>query len=246
MSKAKPHILYLVLLWLPLIAFSFTDTSGVSYLNYAQNKGQWNDKVLFKTNFRGGNLFLEKKAFTYLFYPKEGLDEFHHHALKLSETKTFQAIKMSFENASEDVEIKASEMQPHYENYFLGKDPTKWAKEVSLFKQVVYNNIYRGISVKTFGDENNVRFDFIVSPQADANLIQLKFSGQNKLFIKNGNLVLATELGEIIQKAPIAYQVYGKTKKRITCSYQLVGNTLSFLIDLFLQPSPDQQLITGG
>ncbi|MDP2386999.1 MAG: gliding motility-associated C-terminal domain-containing protein [Bacteroidota bacterium] len=231
MSKAKPHILYLVFLLLPVLAFSFVDTSGVSYLNYAQNKGQWNEKVLFKTNFRGGNLFLEKKAFTYLFYPKEGLEEFHHHALKLNKTKTFQAVKMSFENASEDAEITASEKQSHYENYFLGKDPTKWAKEVSLFKQVVYNNIYKGISIKTFGDENNVRFDFIVSPQSDPNLIQLKFTGQNKLFIKDGNLVLDTELGEIIQKAPIAYQVYGKTKKRVACSYYLVGNTLGFSID---------------
>ncbi len=45
-----------------------------SYMLFTQNKGQWNDKVLYQGKFVGGKVFVEKQGFTYLFYPKDGVD----------------------------------------------------------------------------------------------------------------------------------------------------------------------------
>jgi len=184
-------------------------SGDISYLNYVVNKGQWDNKILYKTDFRGGSLFLENSAFTYLFFPKDG---FHNHlSHKKKETKhkeiyQYHALRMDFVGALANHQLVASETQSFYHNYFIGRDPKKWAPHVGVHKVVTYRNMYRGIDVKVFGRGNNVRYDFVVSPGADANAIQLKFSGQDRLVLREGKLIIVTSVGEIEQEAPSAYQ----------------------------------------
>ena len=49
-----------------------------------------------------------------------------------------------------------------FENYFLGKDQLKWASGVKSFKQIYYQNLYKGIHLKSFSDKNNFRYDYVV------------------------------------------------------------------------------------
>ncbi|MBK6984123.1 MAG: hypothetical protein IPH32_04910 [Bacteroidetes bacterium] len=46
-----------------------------SYVLFAQNKGQWHDNVLFEGKFKGGKVFLEQQGLSYVFFPKDGLEE---------------------------------------------------------------------------------------------------------------------------------------------------------------------------
>jgi gliding motility-associated-like protein len=226
--------LFLVFQVLKVVGQSKHPSQDQSYLNYVQNKGQWNDKVLYKTNFRGGNLFLETSAFTYLFYPKDG---FHNHLSheKKVETKSrvfqFHSLRMDFEGAIPNHPIVASEAQSFYHNYFLGKDPKKWASRVGVYQTVTHKNIYNGIDVKVFGRDNNVRYDFIISPGANIQDIQLKFSGQDNLFLRDGKIILSTSVGEIIQEEPHAYQ-QGKDGqiKEIACSYVLIEKNIGIKV----------------
>ena len=76
-----------------------------AYINYIENKGQWYNKVLFQGDFNGGRIFLEKNAFTYVFYPPGGFERMHPHpnanpADFVSCTMTFQAVRMEFLNSS--------------------------------------------------------------------------------------------------------------------------------------------------
>ncbi len=209
-------------------------SGDISYLNYVVNKGQWDNKILYKTDFRGGSLFLENSAFTYLFFPKDG---FHNHlSHKKKETKhkeiyQYHALRMDFVGALANHQLVASETQSFYHNYFIGRDPKKWAPHVGVHKVVTYRNMYRGIDVKVFGRGNNVRYDFVVSPGADANAIQLKFSGQDRLVLREGKLIIVTSVGEIEQEAPSAYQEQKNgVIKKVACGYVLSGNTLGIRI----------------
>ena len=206
----------------------------LSYLNYVENKGQWNDQVLFKTDFRGGNLFVEKSAFTYVFYPKNGI---HNHTSGKRKNEhqhqvlNFHALRMDFENAEVGHNVVSEEKQPFYHNYYVGSEKEKWASEVGIFKTVVHKQMYKGIDVKVFGRGNHVRYDFVLEPGADPAQILLKFSGQEKIFLREGKLILKTSVGEIIQEAPYAYQ---ETKngdvKEIRCRYMLRDNLVTVSI----------------
>lgn len=215
---------------------AFAADDGPAYINYIKNKGQWDKRALYEANFKGGRVYLEKNAFTYVFYPKDGFEVLHPHAGGLQAnptgtyTFTFHTVRMDFEGSSPNVETEQQNFASYYHNYYQGNDPAKWAANVPLASTVMYKNLYNGISAKTFSSNNNVRFDFIVDPGADASQIQMKFSGQNKLSVVEGDLIIGTEVGNITQQKPFAYQEINGEKKKIDCVYRLNNNKLSFEI----------------
>lgn len=166
---------------------------------------------------------MENTAFTCVFYPKEGIDHHDTHHRFLG----FHSLKMEFEGASPGHATMAEEVQEFYHNYFIGSDPRKWAAQVPVCKAVIHKNMYPGIDVKVFGRGNNIRYDFSVAPGADAKKIVLKFSGQDRLSLREGQLVMSTSVGEIIQEKPYAYQQTKGGRREVSCRYVLSGNKVT-------------------
>ena len=84
-----------------------------SYVLFTQNKGQWHDKVLFEGKFKGGKVFLEQQGLSYVFFPKDGLEEMHHYGSKA--TITYHAIKMDFVNSHANATIQQRDSNSFYE-----------------------------------------------------------------------------------------------------------------------------------
>ena len=68
-------------------------------------------------------------------------------------------------------------------NYFLGNDSTKWASNVELNKEVIIGSIYPGVSIRYYWESDStgrqcLRYDYIVSPNADISKIKMNFKGQ--------------------------------------------------------------------
>ncbi len=213
-------------------AIAKTVAATESYINYTENKGQWNKKVLFQGDFNGGRIFLENNAFTYLFYPPGGLARLHPHDNTTpidtaGFIMTFQAVQVEFVNCM-PAAIEGNDKKEVYSNYFLGSDRHTWVSNAGLFGSVNYNNLYPGVSVKVFSDLNNVRYDFTVDPYTNATEIKLKYTGQNGLSLNNGQLVIHTEIGDIVQAPPIAYQMVNGSMKGVDCSFTLQDDILSF------------------
>jgi len=139
---------------------------------------------------------------------------------------------MEFES-SQEAHVNGDNKREIYHNYFLGSDPKKWAGRVSLYEGVNYKELYPGISVKALSEINNFRYDLILAPNADPSLIKLKFTGQNGLQVKNGHLYIKTELGEIYQQSPYAYQEIDGEKKKIGCAYILKDNKVSIALGVY-------------
>ncbi|MGZ3904664.1 MAG: DUF7948 domain-containing protein [Bacteroidia bacterium] len=213
---------------------AFAADDNPSYVNYIKNKGQFDLRSLYEANFKGGHIYLERNAFTYVFFQKDGLERLHHDRNARSAnalTMQFHAVKMEFSGSLSSVTTEERDLAPYYHNYYRGKDPSKWASNVPVASTVFYHDLYKGISVKTFSSNNNIRYDFLVGPDGDPADIKMKFTGQDKLHISEGNLVINTSVGEIRQEAPYAYQVIDGVKVKIDCKYKLTEeNNLSFEI----------------
>lgn len=234
------------------------DTNIVSYLNYVQNKGQWHHNVLYQSRFRGGEVYLENSSFTFLFYPKEGISRMHGHLPKqnnnIKASLNFHAINIAFAHALPEHTIEAQQKQDFYHNYFSGKDPAKWASNVPVYKQIIYKNIYQGIDVKTIGQGNHVRYDFIIHPLADPSSIELQLNGQDGLSIKDGNLIIQTSVGDMIQNQPLAYQIENGKIKTVSCEYELkkdgvkikVTGSYNKQLDLIIDPTLIFATYTGS
>jgi hypothetical protein len=111
-------------------------------------------------------------------------------------------------------------------NYLSGPDPSQWITNVPNYGQVSYQDVYPGIGVDYHGNQGRLEYDFTVHPGAIPSTIQLQFQGQQGMTVDGqGNLMLQTAAGPLVEQAPVAYQVNADgSHTAVTSRYLLEGN----------------------
>ena len=90
-----------------------------SHIWFTENKGQWDNYVLYEDKFYGGKVFLHANEISYVFSPKEGMKALRHKAHKnnVADTSlTFHSIKMKFLNANPQPQLSPLDSNDFYEN----------------------------------------------------------------------------------------------------------------------------------
>ena len=75
--------------------------------------------------------------------------------------------------ANPNPKIVGMDELPGKSNYFIGNDPKKWRTNVPNYAKVKYANVYPGVDLVYYGNQGKLEYDFVVSPGADPNSIQL-------------------------------------------------------------------------
>lgn len=60
--------------------------------------------------------------------------------------------------------VEGLEKLPGKNNYLIGNDPARWHTRVPQYARVRYRNVYRGIDLVYYGNQEQVEHDFIVAP----------------------------------------------------------------------------------
>lgn len=205
-----------------------------TYLNFIENKGQWNDNIKYQVELNSARLFLESDRLTYMLVNPSDMDYLHeaHHNpdTDLSDFSIHcHAFQMMFAgDVNFPTQAQASCEHESYRNYFIGNDPARWKGHVGLFHQIDYYNLYNGIDLRFYGDGGKVKYDFIVAPGANANQIQLQYEGLDALFVQNGNLHMVTSVNTVIEQQPYAYQYIDGQLTQVPCFFSVSGNTVTF------------------
>ena len=66
-----------ILLLLTIITSYYSIHIQAKDLDYIKNLGQWNSKVNYKADIRGGHVYLENQYLTYTFFDAHSLHEIH-------------------------------------------------------------------------------------------------------------------------------------------------------------------------
>jgi gliding motility-associated-like protein len=139
------------------------------------------------------------------------------------------AYRVSFADANEDVEILPDKVLPGYNNYFIGRDSSKWASNCRVFQGVTYRNLYPNVDVRYYTNNGRLKYDIIVHPGGDVSRIRMQYTGANKLSIRKGRLSVGTSVGDVTEMEPLSYQYNEAGRADIRCRYTLKGgNTVSF------------------
>ena len=210
-------------------------TINAEELNYIKNKGQWDSIINYKVNIQGGNLFLEDHILTYVFHDAHALHELHELEHELGEDFHSEdysidayAFKVELLNTNNTPTITGNNPRDEYYNYFIGNNPEKWAGNVPLYKGVSYQSIYNGIDLDLYSQNLNLKYDFIVSPGADPNQIQLKYQHVKNVHLVKGELHIDIGFNTIIEQKPIAFQNINGTQVEVECNYIFNNKQLSF------------------
>lgn len=204
-----------------------------SPVSFVLNKNQWVPKVRFAADIPDGRLFAEDDRLTYAFADMEDFhDRFHHghHPKgKSPDAVDCHAFQMIFEGSTGARKVEGKFKRPEYHNYFIGNDPSQWASEVPLFREIEWEEIYPGIDFRMYGQDIGLKYDFIVSAGADPNQIGLRYEGLKRIALEKGRLSLQTTVNLINEMAPVAYQYLPNGERaEVPCAFVLNGNKVSF------------------
>lgn len=214
-------------------------------LSFTVNQGQWDDKVQFKANAGRATMWFASDGVYYQFTRTFELKysairniqtlndiEGQHNQPESAET---MLIKASFVGANPNPKMVGVDMMEYKCNYFIGNDESKWATDVPNYSAVMYEQIYEGIDLKYYGNGKQMEYDFIVSPGADFSQIRIRYEGAESISInENGELVVATIWGEVVEKPPVIYQVENNNRISIEGTYLLQDeNSFSFELSAY-------------
>ncbi|MEP6948277.1 MAG: PKD domain-containing protein, partial [Ginsengibacter sp.] len=77
---------------------------------------------------------------------------------------------------------------------------------------------------------SNLKYDFIVHAGADVDNIAMKYTGADKLSVKNKELVVSTSLGDNKELSPYTYQVTDNKREELDCRYIVTGDVVKFKV----------------
>lgn len=110
-------------------------------------------------------------------------------------------------------------------NYFIGNDPSKWQRNVPTYGQVRYKNIYRGIDLVYYGNNQQLEYDFVVGANANPQQIRFEVTGASSLHIAaDGSLAMQTGTGEVHFRVPLIYQEFNGRRGPVSGEYTLTDS----------------------
>jgi len=223
------------LLYFLLIVFAAIQANAANQdgnLEFVENKGQWNNDILFRCILSTQDIQIKKNSVNfYLFDEKSWQDVAKHPAKserKLEYVIPAHAVYLKYIGSNPLSTISAKNEFSHHYNYFLGSDKNKWKSNVKSFKNVVISNLYNNIDIELYSENKTLKYDITLKP--GARISDLKFIYEGAVSIKKdyGELVVETSVGNIIEKRPFAYQIIDNKLVQIDVEYKIDGNTISF------------------
>jgi len=206
-------------------------------LYFEANHGQSDPKVKFLSRGPGYALFLTNaETVLALKKPLAGADDSSVISRVLSmrsggkqkivngKASKEAVLKMNLLGSNPNPKIAGLEKLPGKSHYLSGNNPEKWRTDVPRYARVKYEEVYPGIDVVYYGNQQQLEYDFVVGPGADPNIIRIGFKGADSLSLdEKGNLVLQTKGGEVLQHTPRIYQEVSGAMKPVTGSYVLLN-----------------------
>jgi hypothetical protein len=186
-------------------------------LRFEENRGQVDTQVKYLSRGSASTLFLTKTEAVLMLHRGESKEQ----AAKAEapsarraaisappQASPMSVVRMKLHGANRSPRITGESEMSARTNYFIGNDPQQWRGDVAQYERVRYSEVYPGIDLLYYGQQQSLEYDFEVAPGADLRRIVLGFKGVRQMKIESGSgdLLLKTGSGEVRQHKPVVYQ----------------------------------------
>ncbi len=240
-----------------IFGFSSTGAHAQSYLEFIENKGQWDKNISFKGDMKAGSFILKPDGgYRMIIHNQKDLAAraaFYHgnFGQASAHTESISTKKASPDNAGTEAsqtvhshayEIRFLNANPHpvavpdkilntYNNYFIGNDKSKWVSGCKVYGAITYKNVYPAIDVRYYTSNGQLKYDIIVNPGGNVEQVAMYFDGVNALKLKEGGLSVQTSVDEVKEMPPYSYVVADAGRQELSSSYELKGNIVRFKVN---------------
>jgi len=142
------------------------------------------------------------------------------------------AVQMKFIGANAAPQISGDAELSGKINYFIGNDQTRWQSGLPTFGKVRLENIYPGVNVVYYGNQQKLEYDFDLAAGVNPDTIVIRFDGAEKISVDSqGELVVELNGGKIIQHEPVACQTFSGARHEVKAGYKLLdAHTVMFAV----------------
>jgi hypothetical protein len=192
----------------PLSRPEFAGSPGMPFL-IISNQGQAAPEVKFYHQGRGQGIYFTGQGLWLRFSPvAAAATDRKAHLWGPGKSRQGSLIRLTPLNLNKDLAIVPVEPQAAKVNYFVGKQPEKWRRDLPTYGGVVYREAYPGIDLKFYGAGRHLEYDVVVRPGADPNQVRFQYHGVDCLRVTpEGDLVISLpDGGSLVQKKPVVYQ----------------------------------------
>jgi hypothetical protein len=174
---------------------------------------------------------------------------------RLGEPETSSVLRIELIGANRKPTLDGINPLPGKVNYFTGKNPARWRRNIPTFSRVKYQQVYPGVDLVYYGNQRQLEYDFVVTPGADPQQIELSFDGADRLRLDaNGNLIASIAGGKVVEHKPVIYQDIDGMRRRIGGGYEFKdGHHIGFKLarydhnrTLIIDPSLVYSTYIGG
>ncbi|MGV3631617.1 MAG: gliding motility-associated C-terminal domain-containing protein [Bacteroidota bacterium] len=198
---------------------------------FIENKGQWNENILFKSRFPGGNLWVQQHKLLFHLADYSNIQKIHANPDVKDGSLEYRqdVLHLNFVGSNTIKSIQKDMAVGPYYNYFLGNDTSRWVGDVHAYSEATLKELYNGIDLRLIEENGSLKYEFHVSPDVDPAQIRIEYAGQQNIRIdKKGNLLVTTKNGIISENKPYAYQIINGKIVPVSCEFVLTENRLGF------------------
>lgn len=148
-------------------------------------------------------------------------------------------IRMQLEGANPSAKIDGLDQLARTSSYFIGSDPKNWHTNVPSYARVEYRDVYPGVDLMFYGNQQRLEYDYVVNPGASPKSIALNIEGARKMKVdSHGNLVMSLPKGSVELQKPLVYQDVAGKRQVIGAQYALKENHVSFAVAKYDDSKP--------
>ncbi|MCS6974217.1 MAG: gliding motility-associated C-terminal domain-containing protein [Cyclobacteriaceae bacterium] len=213
------------------------EASGQERYRFIENKGQWTDEIRYAARVPGGNFYATDNRFKLILFADDSehqheptdvmWEESSGNRFSADENSEAHALFISFEGGKAD-KISGINPAPEVYHFYQGNNPQLWRTGVPAYRSLYYHQLYPGIDAVVASEKDHLKYDFRVAPGADPSVIRIHYQGALKLELLNGNIIITTSVGKLIEKKPYAFQEVAGKKVEIPCYYRVEGDEVTF------------------
>jgi beta-propeller repeat-containing protein len=202
-------------------------------LSFEPNQGQTDKQVKFLSRNSHYNLFLTSNEAVFTL-PVRSVGTGQGAAQtrkKFANLESEAVLRMKIRGANAGAKITADDLVSGHTNYLIGRDSSKWVRDIPQYARVNYSGVYPNIDLAFYGKQRQLEFDFIVKPGADPAAIALGIEGAKKIATEtSGDLVLSSAAGDLLLHKPVAYQKQGDSLQPVDAKFVVKGTEVALAI----------------
>ena len=194
---------------------------------FIPNIGQWEEPFIAKMDLRFGAFFYENNGYRSIVYNPEELPDHHNHSPEKSVSQVqAHSFSCKYIGANENSTFQGFRESGATRNYFLGSNPKRWKTKVPEYSGFRLRSIYDNIDYEIKDENGSPKSLWKIYPSGDPAEIKMVYEGLTPSLNKEGQLILKTAFGEIIETAPVAYSL--TSMKKVKCSFEINNDVVSF------------------